>query len=112
MMFSRVGSLYRVARITGPAHNLLGLEFHDHSVSSDVVVDKLQSPDGPETGGLPEAQVRDAALAGVEEANKDRGTSYSVKRVQYIPADSPPTDVYRFLARCIVERIDNRQPFG
>jgi hypothetical protein len=112
MVFSRVGNTFIVARTTGPTHNLLGLEFHGHSGLSGVVVHKLQSPGTPESGGLPEDQVRDAALAGVEDANKEMGTSYAVKRVEYIPADSPPVDIYRYLAKCIVERLEKRESFG
>lgn len=112
MHFSRLGNSFRVARITGPSHNLLGIEFGNEPDSPLVtVLDTVQR--NPPTGSLLlTTEVRSNVLLGVADANADFGTNYSVKRIEFVATDSPPHEIYRLLARSIVERMAKQEPFA
>lgn len=60
---------------------------------------------------LGEEDVRLNVIAGVAEANREFGTNYVVKRIQFVPNDTPPAETYRYLARAIVERLYKQLPF-
>jgi hypothetical protein len=107
MHFTRVGNLFRVVRITGPSHNLLAIELQERRESSDdAVIEAL--PGKRRSTHLSATEVRESVLEGVAEANNEFGTGYCVRRIQFDPTDSPPAEVYRFLARSIVERLVTR----
>jgi hypothetical protein len=111
MQFIRVKNCFKVVRITGPSHNLLGIEFGEVSDSpEEAVVESLPS-DGGNTASLSETEVRKNVVLGVAEANREFGTNYVVSRIEFVPTDSPPAETYRALARSIIERLVNRQPF-
>jgi hypothetical protein len=99
--YSCTGDFYRVTRITGPAHNLLGLSFSDGGPES-VTVEKLARPSEPP---IDERALAIAVSHGVEQANKALGTSYRLKVIQYVPTDTPDLETYSYLARMIVERL-------
>lgn len=111
MQFSRKGTIYRVARITGPKHNLLGIEFQN---SSDLVEPIVEALPAEQTSGvmLNAEEVASQVLAGISQANEGLGMSFKAIRIQYVPSDSGPVDVYRFLAAAIVEHMyqDNARP--
>jgi hypothetical protein len=48
----------------------------------------------------------------VAEANGEFGTSFVVKLIEFVSDDSPPEEVYRLLAHCIVERLAKGLAFG
>jgi len=104
------GAIHKVARITGPTHNLLGIEFHTSKETEALAVDAL-----PEDRGrgvkLDEAEVVRHVLTGISEANEKLRTAYRPKRIQYVPGDSAPTEIYRLLAAAIVEHM-HRESLG
>jgi hypothetical protein len=111
MQFSRTDKCFRVIRVTGPAHNLLGIEFGENSGSTDrVVVESLPTENGG-TACLSETEVRENVMLGVADANNELGTGFVVRRIQFIPTDSPPAETYRFLARNIINRLAKGLPF-
>ena len=101
MRYSIKGNSFRVMRITGPAHNLLGLSFSQGTPGA-VVVEKLAS--SPERT-IDEDQLREAVLSGVDAANASHETNYHVSRIQYVPTDTPDLGIYSLLARRIIERL-------
>jgi hypothetical protein len=113
MQFVRLGNSFRVARITGPSHNLLGIELGEgRTLAEDPSIGVLSLAADGEPGVLLSAsEVRDAVLMGVAEANEELGTIYSVKQIEFVPSDSPPAETYRFLARAIIERLNKGQAF-
>lgn len=111
MVFIRVKNCFKVVRITGPSHNLLGIEFAEVADSpKNVVVESLPSESG-NTPCLSATEVEKNVVQGVAEANREFSTNYVVKRIEFIPTDSPPAETYRALASTIVERLAKRQPF-
>jgi len=108
MQFIHDGIYYKVARITGPGHNLLGLRLADgDNVSAPVVECLKTAPSSP----LDRHMVVNEALAGVEEANRQFGTSFRIAILQFSEDDTPPESVYRLLAFSLIERLAKSLPF-
>jgi hypothetical protein len=107
MRYSISGDFYRVTRITGPGHNLLGLSFAETEPET-VALERLGP--APEQS-IDEGSLTRAVLSGVEAANAALGTAYHVARIQYVGTDTPSPEPYASLARCIVERIAAGGPY-
>ncbi len=109
MQFIRDGELYKVVSVTGPTHNFLGIMFggqDGEAVEVDIMDIKPSEPKR-----LVPDEVEEQVLAGVEEANGELGIGYRVKRIQFVPSDTPPVKIYRELAKQIVERLARGEPF-
>ena len=102
MRYTKVGEFYRVSRITGPSHNLLGL-----SISPDepARVAMLKLRESQSTSQVDEEQLKQAVLGGLHEANAALGTSYFIDKIEYLPDDTPNLDVYSSLARSLIEHL-------
>ena len=100
MQFSRNGHAVQVVRITGPAHNLLRLELGTAPGALGV---RVLDGTGPTLLGAD--QVAREVLNGVADANAALGTSVGVRGITYVASDSPPTSVYRDLARALIEHL-------
>jgi len=99
------GDVYRVVRITGPTHNMLGLKFVTGDEPNDLKLEPLSSDADVQGATLRPDEIRHNVLEGVADANRTLGTNYRVGLIQFLPSDSPPVVVYRELARRLVERI-------
>jgi hypothetical protein len=103
MLFSRNGNFFRVVRITGPAHNLLGMAFSyggepaPHVRNIDTARDKLVK--------LAAEDVIANVLAGVDYANAELGLRLQVSAIEYVASDTPPADIYRVLAYELIRRF-------
>jgi hypothetical protein len=111
MRYTKDDSWYQVVRITGPAHNLLGIEFDETGTQMPAVVEMSARGSQQHAHELLSDDVRREVIKGVSEANALFGTSYRVGRIRYLPTDSPPVEVYGFLAKSIVERLAQNQGF-
>lgn len=106
MQFNFNNGIYRVVRITGPTHNFLGLAFWtpQEKEGDAVSVEPLTiKPNEPVR--LDAEDVREEVLEGVREANAQLRANYRPSRIQFVPSDSRPAEIYRMLARRIVERL-------
>ena len=101
MQIVKDGEFYKLARITGPTHNILSLRYGDESV--DPIVEVL---DPNKKGRLVAESVKDQVLLGVSEANRFLGTDYQVHVIQFSQSDSGPSEIYRELARRLTERMN------
>ena len=72
MQFSRDHEWYRVVRVTGPTHNLLGLKFGERGRQPEI--EALSVEDGDAT--IIADGVKQQVLEGVAEANAEAGTNY------------------------------------
>jgi hypothetical protein len=79
----------------------LGLSF-SADAPDDLTLERLT--DSNEQSIDEEALVK-AVVSGVEQANNQLGTAYHLKRIQYVPTDTPDLEIYSYLARMIVERL-------
>ena len=103
MQFHSEENLYKVVCITGPTHNLLGLEFAKQ-VGEEVITEPIiLNANEPER--LSADSVRNAVIMGVERANLDFSTDYQLRRIQFVVSDSSPVEVYSDLAWQIVRRL-------
>ena len=96
MQFSRSGNFWRAVRITGPAHNLLGLAFSNEAAAAPRARNIDKEKDKP--ARLKAEDVVAHVLSGVAEANAKWHLHLNVSEIEYIGSDTPPVDVYRFLA--------------
>lgn len=108
MQFIHDGVFHKVARITGPSHNLLGLEFVHEAQEKLPTVALLREQ---ATSGLNGDAVVGEVMAGIDEANQTFGTKFRVAAIQYAEDDTPPESTYRLLAFSLVERLAKNLPF-
>jgi hypothetical protein len=103
MKLTKDGNVYKLARITGPKHNFLGLALSGAEVPS-LTIERLQVDDGGVYAGtLDEQQFVEAVRQGVMEANQKFGTHFYITKLQYVVTDTPDPSVYSLLAQKIVE---------
>jgi hypothetical protein len=103
MQVTKVGNVYKVARITGPQHNFLGLAFSEDAGPS-LTVERLQVGEEVEPScALDEPQLLAAVQRGIAAANAQFGTHFCAATVQYVVTDTPDMAVYTLLAHTIVE---------
>jgi hypothetical protein len=102
MQYTKAGVFYRVSRITGPTHNLLGLSFSGEEPKK-VVAQKLSEPESGSS--FDEEQLKRAVALGVNQENFSLGTHYHVEGIQYIPTDTQDLEIYSFLARSLIEEF-------
>jgi len=105
MKFINNAPLYKVSRITGPKHNFLGLQFA--SIPSDVepIVERL-SVASSENENLIDSEVAAQVKLGLAEARSFCRGTYWLEKIQYVPTDSSPAEIYRTLAVEIIRRIE------
>lgn len=102
MRYTRDGNLHRVARITGPTHNLLAIEFGGEG-ESGCAVERL-GPGVPLPGQLTDDEVKAWVLASIADANAEFGTRLVVRRIQYVGDDTRDPSAYTAMARELVSR--------
>ncbi len=102
MRYTKIGDFYRVSRITGPTHNLLGLSL-SHEKPTAVSVQRLREPESNPL--IDERQLKQAVLDGVSQANAALGTNYHIDVIQYVPSDTSDISVYLFLAKSLIEQF-------
>lgn len=102
MTYTRDDNLHRIVRITGPAHNLLGIEFGDGGLA-DCTVERL-GPAERQTGQLNDDEVKAWVLGAVATANAEFGAHLVVRRIQYVADDTRDANAYAAMARELVSR--------
>jgi len=104
------GEYYKAVRITGPHHNLLGLSFtRDDNKNIDMVA--LDAQDNVKGTLLPE-DVMKQVCEGVTQANIELNVNYRVRKIAFLQSDTPPVEIYRQLAKDIINRLVSGEPFG
>jgi hypothetical protein len=110
MNFSEHGDFCRVVRITGPTHNLLGISFSKGTRRAPAVHDldrnKISQP------RLAPDDVSRAVLAGIADANATFGLGLHASEIEFVGSDSPPADIYRFLAFELVRHFREQRKFN
>ena len=110
MQFVRDGEFYKVARITGPTHNFLGLSLERARPDHLPDVEALDMAAG--SGRLDAARVVEAAQRGVAAANEALGSEFLLVKVMFVSDDSPPEDVYESLAEAIIRELVHGTAFS
>ena len=103
MRVSQKGDLYVATHITGPTHNYLGLRVKRSSGIRDYEINTLPSMNDRQHQDIPPPnEIRRWIDAGVERANDEIGSDFSVHYAEIIEGDSRRPEVYQELARRIV----------
>lgn len=100
MKILRDGRLWKIARITGPKHNFLGLILAEQSIGEPEV---QRLGDLHASAHLDQAEVVEQVLLGLADANAAAETQLYLHLLQFLPTDSSPATTYRLLARTIAE---------
>lgn len=104
MQFINEAPLFKVIRIAGPKHNLLGLELCGEPVATPA----LEALDGTSerAGRLRADEILTQVTAGIGRAKAEFGRDFHVKRIQYVSSDTPSSDIYSDLALEILRRVE------
>jgi hypothetical protein len=105
MQFIDRDPLYRVIRITGPHHNLLGLQIASDALERAPELEELDRGSRSSVR-LDGREIATHVMLGVEDACRELRKTFHVEKIQYVAEDTPPVDVYRMLARRLVHWID------
>jgi len=99
------GEIYKVIKITGPAHNMLGLSFvENNSVSNSVEIIPLQAKND-EASNISASEVQQQVVAAITEMNAKFRINYKVAKIQFVPSDTPATNIYKELAIELINRV-------
>lgn len=105
MKFVNDAPLFKISRITGPKHNFLGLQFGQAPLLGEPIVERL-SLFGAERESLSDKDVVDQVKLGLAEARGFCKGAYWLKKIQYVPTDSLPVEIYKELTMEIIRRIE------
>ncbi|MCW7552810.1 hypothetical protein NX722_09175 [Endozoicomonas gorgoniicola] len=108
MQFIKEKNFFKVARITGPTHNLLSIRLSKSKCSPKIT--PLPVKRG-EIERLKGEAVLTQVLAGLDIVNKELQKQYFVLEIQFIPSDSQPASVYNLLVQELIKRIDSNGEF-
>jgi len=97
--------LYRLVNITGPTHNLLGLQISLEPKMEQPQIEALEI-DSTKPARLSDREVAEQVMLGVDDACRELNRMYYVEKIQYVRADTPPARIYRTLAMELMRRID------
>jgi hypothetical protein len=100
--------VYKIARITGPQHNLLGIRLSDSECMKKIV--PLPIKDNEPTL-LESDEVLNQVEAGLIAINKELKRKYYISEIQFVPSDTNSPYVYSSLLKELIKRIDCKGDF-
>lgn len=103
MQFINEAPLYKIVRVTGPKHNLLGLELSAEPVET-VTLEALDGANSENKLGADEILIQ--VRTGIDRAMAMFGRDFHVKRIQYVSSDTPSPDIYVDLTFEILRRVE------
>jgi len=104
MQFIDKAPLYKLIRITGPGHNLLGLWLASGPIEREPeVVAVVLHPNEP--ARLDAREIVEQVMRGVADAGRELNQPYYIDKIQYVTGDTPPVEIYRWLAAEILRRV-------
>lgn len=103
MQFVLDNGVYKVARITGPSHNFLGIRLSDDKRKMKVL--SLQS-DCCKILRINEEEVVNQVSLGLARINENLSKQYFISEVQFVASDTYSSDVYELLTMELISRID------
>ena len=96
MQFIFDSGLYKVARITGPAHNLLAIRLTDSDGTIEVTPLPIKSNEEPQ---VEFQDVLTQVKSGLASVNKELEKEYCISEIQYVPSDTNSPVVYEMLTK-------------
>jgi hypothetical protein len=105
VQFINNAPLYKVIRITGPKHNMLGIQFSESPMTSPPIVEALNAEPHASVK-LAAGDVVEQVTQGVRLAEQEFGREYHVEKIQFVTTDTPPASVYKDLAIELIRRME------
>lgn len=103
MQFIVEKGLYKVARITGPSHNLLAIRLSEADENIEVVPLPIKAN---EKVRITPQDVLCQVKSGLSSINQELGKEYFISEIQFLPSDTYSPTVYEMLTRELIKRID------
>ena len=108
MRHSRTGNSYFVIRFPGNDNHFYGLTFTSKNVRpEEIQVIRIPAPElesSPYRKVLTsKEEVLKQTLAGLNEFNRTRGTTYKLSQIYYVPYDNPGVNTYKMLSFGLVK---------
>jgi len=100
--------VYKIVRITGPQHNLLGIRLTDSECVKNVVSLPIKDNDQPKVDKL---NVLSQVESGLNKINKELNKNYHISEIQFISSDTMSSSVYSLLIQELIKRIDSQGKF-
>lgn len=108
MQFVLDGDVYKVARVTGPAHNFLGVRLGIPLKEIEVVqLGRM----GDERHQVNKDSVVTQVEQGLLEANHELEKTYTISGIFFVVSDSPSDVDYKYLTKELIKRIDGGGDF-
>jgi len=99
MNVTKVGEVFKVAKISGPKHNFLGMIVSEKPLNEVAMVPFTKDN---EKSVIDESRLFAAVSEGIELENLERGTRLFAHRIEYVTSDTPVYRIYTELARAII----------
>lgn len=107
MQFINEAPLFKLVRIAGPKHNLLGLELSTEPVEVPTLEALDRTSNSERQLGADEILIQ--VMAGIGRAKTIFGRDFYIKRIQYVSSDTPSPDIYVDLTFEIFRRVEALQ---
>lgn len=104
VIYDEITGVYKAARITGPAHNLLGLKL----ALSDEAPRLIDLEDKKEGKFLDVSKLQTSVTLGLIEANANFGKNIKLSEIYYVSSDTEDYDIYHHLTFKIIEYLASK----
>jgi hypothetical protein len=103
MQFVVDDGVYKVARITGPQHNLLGIRLADSAGKMRVISLPVKNGGAARIDG---ENVARQVKSGLLKANNELCKEYYISEVRFVSTDTYSSEMYELLTIELIKRID------
>lgn len=97
------GEFYKISRVTGPKHNMLGVRFSDTDKEMEVV--------DFEQVNFSASEIKSQVQLGLADINRELGTKYKISAIQFVGSDTESDSIYAELVKVIVRRLESGGKF-
>src|SRR4029079_9208344 len=104
MQIIRNGNTYRATKISGPRHNLLGLEVKKGDSSDEIVIIDLNRENNGKNLFFHEI-VKEQVLTAIAKVNKEYLTNYVPLKIEFLSSDTATATIYKELTIEIIKNI-------
>jgi hypothetical protein len=111
MQFIFDGEIYKIVKITGPTHDMLGLSLTENNSTKNNIEAMPLSIKKDEIYNANASEVKEQVLIAIDEINSKFGIKYKVKKIQFVPSDTPAANIYKELVIELISHIIKKGKF-
>lgn len=104
------GDLYKIAKITGPTHNMLGLSFFQENETGQLNIDDLEIKKSSHNT-LNKNNIIEIVTSTIEEFNSEFKVNLRIKTIQFLSSDTPIINCYKELTTQIALKFINSKHY-